>query len=99
MPEDYIYTLNCRRLKHNVVPNVNICNIEAIKAEIHDTNITEHSQFETNSSDLLNEQCGTNTQTNILTDNKLQSEISSGINEISISNLICVETGALQNIQ
>lgn len=94
--EDYIYTLNRRRLKDNAVSNVNIYNIEAIEAGIYDTNITEHSQFETNGSDLWNEQCGTN----IVTDNKLQSKISSDISEISINNLICVETGAFQqNIQ
>lgn len=95
-PEDYIYSQNRRRLKHNAIPSVNICDKEIITAD--DTNITDvHSQFETSSSELLNEQCGTTTRTNTLTNNTLQPEISSGTNENSTNNVICAEINALQN--
>ncbi|XP_077275833.1 uncharacterized protein LOC143904779 [Temnothorax americanus] len=100
LPDDYIYTQNRPRLKHNAVPSVNIYNsIETNTVETHDTNITEpHSHFETSVSDLLNEQCGTSTQTNTQTDNELQSKISSYTNEISTSNTEYVETNESQNI-
>lgn len=101
MPGDYISSQNQRRLKHDAVPSVNIYNnIETNIVETHDTNITElHSQFETSVSDLLNEQCGTSTQTNTQSDNELQSKISGYTNEISTSNTERVETNASQNIQ
>lgn len=69
--DDYIYSRNRRRLKHNAVPSVNIYNIETNIVETHDTNITElHSQVEIREvSDLLNEQCETNTERNTKTDN------------------------------
>ncbi|XP_011883937.1 PREDICTED: uncharacterized protein LOC105571075 [Vollenhovia emeryi] len=100
LPDDYIYSQNRRRLKHNAVPSVNIYNIETNIAETHDTNITElHSQFEISEvSDLLNEQCGTSTQTNAKSNNELQSKISININEISTSNIECAETNVPQNI-
>ena len=69
------------------MPSVNINNIEITIAETHGTDITElHSQVEIcEVSDLLNEQCGTSTQTNTKTDNELQSKISSSTNKITTS--------------
>lgn len=94
LPEDYIYSLNRRRLKHNAVPSLNICNIQTVNTEVNDVNMTEQqsrSEIYTTELDLESE---TNT-----TELHLQPQTSHGSNEphqTCTNNFIRAETSALQ---
>lgn len=97
LPEDYIYSLNRRRLKHNAVPSLNICNIQTVNTEINDVNMTEQqsrSEICTTELDLESE---TNT-----TELHLQPQTSHGSNEshqTCTNDFIREETSALQTDQ
>lgn len=94
LPEDYIYSVNRRILKHNAVPTLNICNAQTVNTEVNDINTTEqHSRSETS---IIEIHLEANTTDNEL---HLQSQTSHECNETSTSNFICAETSALQNDQ
>ncbi|XP_067215623.1 putative uncharacterized protein DDB_G0286901 [Linepithema humile] len=73
LPEDYIYTQNRRRLKHNAVPSVNICNmqivtgsnqiVEKVGTEINNAN-TEINNANTEINDANTEINDANTEIN-----------------------------------
>ncbi|XP_077277660.1 uncharacterized protein LOC143905883 [Temnothorax americanus] len=80
LPEDYIYSVNRRILKHNAVPSLNICNAQTVNTEVNDINTTEqHSQSETSITEIHLE-FEANTTDNEL---HLQSQTSHECNETS----------------
>ncbi|XP_071640307.1 uncharacterized protein [Temnothorax longispinosus] len=82
LPEDYIYSVNRRILKHNAVPSLNICNAQTVNTEVNDINTTEqHSQSETSITEIHLE-FEANTTDNEL---HLQSQTSHECNETSTS--------------
>lgn len=93
-PEDYIYSLNRRRLKHDAVPSLNIYNMQIINTEVNNINTTEqHSQSETNTTEKeLHLESQENTT-------ELHLQINHESNKSCTSNVICAETNALQNDQ
>jgi len=111
LPEDYIYTQNRRRLKHNAVPSVNICNMQTVtgSTEINDAN-TEINNTNTEINDTNTEINDTNTEINDTNNTSIQLDLQSQTNtklhlqsqtsnepEPSTSNFICAETNMQNN--
>lgn len=92
LPEDYIYTQNRRRLKHNAVPSVNICNMQIVTGSTEINNANTEINDTSDTTDIqLHLQSKTNTELH------LQFQTSNEF-EPSTSNFICVQAN-MQNDQ